>query len=42
MSDHPTASPSGTAENHHGLRAFALGAVIVGVLALAAAAFVLS
>ncbi len=42
MSDHPTVSAPGDAENHRGLRAVALVAVIIGVLALAAAAFLLS
>jgi Protein of unknown function (DUF2637) len=42
MSDHHMASASAAAENHRGLRALALGAVIVGVLALAVAAFLLS
>jgi hypothetical protein len=42
MSDHPMASISSAADNHRGLRAVALAAVIIGVLALAAAAFLLS
>ena len=42
MSDHPPVSAPGVAESHRGLRAVALVAVIIGVLVLAAAAFLLS
>jgi hypothetical protein len=42
MSGHPPVSAPGVAENHRRLRAVALVAVIIGVLALAAAAFLLS
>jgi Protein of unknown function (DUF2637) len=42
MSDHTTATAPSSADNQRGLRTVALVAVVIGVLALAAAAFLLS